>query len=320
VQHAENPPKKYEDIYPIDFETRDWRALWQALREVIEHWIGEGVEIFRVDNPHTKPFAFWEWLIAAVHREHPRVIFLAEAFTRPRVMHRLAKLGFSQSYTYFTWRETKAELTEYFTELALSSSREYFRPNCWPNTPDILPHHLRNAPLEAFRIRFLLAATLAANYGIYGPAFELGENRPRDDASEEYLASEKYELKSWDVASATSLGPLIARVNAIRHEHPALQSDWSLAFHGTDNDMLLCWSKRAGDDRILVAVNLDPVNVQSGWVTLDLGELGLDGAHEITVHDLLTGERYPWWGARNFVMLDPRRAAGHVFAVTRGHA
>ena len=320
VQYAENPPKKYEDIYPIDFETRDWRALWQTLREVIEHWIGEGVEIFRVDNPHTKPFAFWEWLIAAVRREHPRVIFLAEAFTRPRVMHRLAKLGFSQSYTYFTWRETKAELTEYFTELATSPAREYFRPNCWPNTPDILPHHLRNAPLEAFRIRLVLAATLAANYGIYGPAFELGENRPRDDESEEYLSSEKYELKRWNVDRPTSLAPFITRVNAIRHHHPALQSDWSLAFHGTDNDMLMCWSKRAGDDRILVAVNLDPGNVQSGWVTLDLGALGLDGAHEITVHDLLSGERYPWWGGgRNFLMLDPRKAPAHIFAVTPGH-
>ena len=320
VQYAENPPKKYEDIYPIDFETRDWRALWQTLREVIEHWIGEGVEIFRVDNPHTKPFAFWEWLIAAVRREHPRVIFLAEAFTRPRVMHRLAKLGFSQSYTYFTWRETKAELTEYFTELATSPAREYFRPNCWPNTPDILPHHLRNAPLEAFRIRLVLAATLAANYGIYGPAFELGENSPRDDASEEYLASEKYELKRWDVDRPTSLAPLITRLNAIRHEHPALQSDGSLAFHGTDNDTLMCWSKRAGEDCILVAVNLDPRNVQTGWVTLDLAALGLEGVHEITVHDLLSGERYPWRGARNFLMLDPRRAPAHVFAVTRGHA
>jgi starch synthase (maltosyl-transferring) len=319
VQYAENPPKKYEDIYPIDFETRDWRALWQALREVIEHWIGEGVEIFRVDNPHTKPFAFWEWLIAAVRREHPRVIFLAEAFTRPRVMHRLAKLGFSQSYTYFTWRETKAHLTEYFTELALSSSREYFRPNCWPNTPDILPQHLRDAPLEAFATRLVLAATLAANYGIYGPAFELGENRPRDDVSDEYLASEKYEVKRWDFERAGNLAPLITRVNAIRHAHPALQSDWSLAFHGTDNDALMCYSKVAGEDRILVAVNLDPANVQSGWVTLDLGQLGLEGAQEITVEDLLTGERYPWWGTRNFLMLDPRKTPAHVLSVTRGH-
>jgi starch synthase (maltosyl-transferring) len=247
------------------------------------------------------------------------VIFLAEAFTRPRVMHRLAKLGFSQSYTYFTWRETKAELTEYFTELALSSSREYFRPNCWPNTPDILPQHLRNAPPEAFAIRLVLAATLAANYGIYGPAFELGENRPRDDVSDEYLASEKYEVKRWDIEGAGGLAPLITRVNAIRHAHPALQSDWSLAFHGTDNDALMCYSKAAGADRVLVAVNLDAANVQSGWVTLDLEALGLEGAQEITVEDLLTGERYPWWGTRNFLMLDPRKAPAHVFSVTRGH-
>ncbi len=320
VQFAENPPKKYEDIYPIDFDTRDWRALWQTLREVVEFWIGEGVEIFRVDNPHTKPFAFWEWLIAGVRREHPRVIFLAEAFTRPRVTHRLAKLGFTQSYTYFTWRVTKSELTEYFTELARSPSREYFRPNCWPNTPDILPHHLRHAPPGLFAVRLTLAATLAASYGIYGPAFELGENRPRDDVSEEYLASEKYEIKRWDVDRPASLAPFIARVNAIRHEHPALQSDWSLAFHRTDNDMLLCYSKRAGDDRILVAVNLDATAVQSGWVEVDLAALGLEDLTAYTAHDLVSGERYPWWGSRNFVMLDPRRAAAHIFAVTPGHA
>jgi starch synthase (maltosyl-transferring) len=319
VQFAENPPKKYEDIYPIDFDTRDWRGLWQALRDVVEFWIGEGVEIFRVDNPHTKPFVFWEWLIAGVRREHPRVIFLAEAFTRPRVMHRLAKLGFTQSYTYFTWRTTKAELTEYFTELALSPSREYFRPNCWPNTPDILPHHLRNAPREMFAIRLVLAATLAASYGIYGPAFELAENRPRDDASEEYLESEKYEVKRWNADHPASLAPLVSKVNAVRHAHPALQSDWSLAFHPTDNEQLLCYSKRAGDDRILVAVNLDPANVQSGWVSIDLAELGIAEFGPYAAEDLLTGERYPWWGPRNFLMLDPRRGPAHVFCVTPGH-
>ena len=319
VQFAENPPKKYEDIYPIDFDTRDWRALWQTLREVVEFWIGEGVEVFRVDNPHTKPFAFWEWLIAGVRREHPRVIFLAEAFTRPRVMHRLAKLGFTQSYTYFTWRSTKAELTEYFTELALSPSREYFRPNCWPNTPDILAHHLRGAPREMFAIRLALAATLAASYGIYGPAFELGENRPRDEASEEYLESEKYEIKRWNVDDPASLAPLAAKLNAIRHAHPALQSDWSLAFHPTDNGELMCYSKRAGDDRILVAVNLDPANVQSGWVSVDVAALGIPESGPYTVEDLLTGERYPWWGVRNFLMLDPRRGPAHVFSVAPGH-
>ena len=317
IQYAENPPKKYEDIYPIDFDTRDWRALWQTLREVFEFWIGEGVEIFRVDNPHTKPFAFWEWLIASIRKEHPRTIFLAEAFTRPAVMHRLAKLGFTQSYTYFTWRWSKAELTEYFTELCLTPEREYFRPNCWPNTPDILPKPMRGAPLEAFALRYVLAATLAANCGIYGPAYELGENTPRDAESEEYLESEKYELKHWDL-SRPNITPLIARVNALRHAHPALQSDWSLAFHATDNEQLLCYSKRSGEDRILVVANLDPVNPQSGWILVDLAALGLaEGAW--TVEDLLTGERYPWWGGRNFVMLDPKRAPAHVLAATPGH-
>jgi starch synthase (maltosyl-transferring) len=315
VQYAENPPKKYEDIYPIDFDTRDWRGLWQALHDVVAFWAREGIEIFRVDNPHTKPFAFWEWLIAEIRREHPNTIFLSEAFTRPRVMHRLAKLGFSQSYTYFTWRVTKAELTEYFSELAQSESREYFRPNCWPNTPDILPYHLQNAGLAMFRLRLALAATLAANYGIYGPAYELGENRPRDAGSEEYLDSEKYEIKNWDLKHPDSLAPFIAKVNAIRHAHPALQSDWSLAFHATDNEQLLCYSKRAGDDCILVALNLDPQHVQSGWVTLDLEALGLAENAGFSVRDELSGERYGWRGARNFVLLDPARAPAHVFSV-----
>jgi starch synthase (maltosyl-transferring) len=315
VQYAENPPKKYEDIYPIDFDTADWKALWQALREVIEFWIAQGVQIFRVDNPHTKPFGFWEWLIAGIRREDPQVIFLSEAFTRPKVMHRLAKLGFTQSYTYFTWRVTKAELVEYFTELTQTKAREYFRPNCWPNTPDILPYHLQNAGLAAFRVRLVLAATLAANYGIYGPAYELGENRPRDAKSEEYLASEKYEIKRWDVDRAGSLAPFIAKVNTVRHSHPALQSDRSLAFHPTDNDQLLAYSKRAGADTILVAVNLDPDHLQSGWVTLDLDALGLAPDASLRVDDLLSGESYPWRGARNFVMLDPRKAPAHIFAV-----
>ena len=316
IQYAENPPKKYEDIYPIDFETRDWRALWQALRDVVAYWGREGVEIFRVDNPHTKPFAFWEWLIAEIRAEFPRAIFLSEAFTRPRAMHRLAKLGFSQSYTYFTWRVTGAELTEYFTELAQDDSREYFRPNCWPNTPDILPYHLQGAPLAAFRIRAVLAATLAANYGMYGPAFELGENRPRDPGeSEEYLDSEKYEIKRWDFSRAESLVALVTRLNAIRKAHAALKSDWSLAFHPTDNPQLLCYSKRAGADRVLVAVNLDPQAVQAGWVELDLEALGLEPGQAFTVADELSGASYPWRGARNFVMLDPQRASAHVFSI-----
>jgi starch synthase (maltosyl-transferring) len=315
IQYAENPPKKYEDIYPIDFDTPDWKALWIELRGVFDFWMAQGVEIFRVDNPHTKPFNFWEWVIAEIRREHPRVILLSEAFTRPRVMHRLAKLGFTQSYTYFTWRTTKEELIEYFTQLTREDSREYFRPNVWPNTPDILPYHLRNAGLAMFRTRLVLAATLAANYGIYGPAYELGENRPRDAKSEEYLASEKYEIKQWDLSSEASLAPFIAKVNAIRHQHPALQSDWSLAFHPTDNPQLLCYSKRAGGDCILVAVNLDPHNVQSGWATLDLAQLGLPDGVNFRVEDLLAGEAYPWRGPHNFVMLDPRRAPAHIFAI-----
>jgi len=317
IQFAENPPKKYEDIYPIDFETGDWRALWQALRDVVAYWAREGVEIFRVDNPHTKPFAFWEWLIAEIHAEYPRAIFLSEAFTRPHVMHRLAKLGFTQSYTYFTWRVTREELTEYFTELTQDASREYFRPNCWPNTPDILPYHLQDAPLPAFRIRHVLAATLAANYGIYGPAFELGENRPRDRGeSEEYLDSEKYEIKHWDLARAAPMVALITTLNALRKKHPALQSDWSLAFHATDNPQLLCYSKRAGDDRILVAVNLDPHGVQAGWITLDLEALGLGADEPFTVADALGAASYPWRGTRNFVMLDPAKQPAHVFVVS----
>ena len=316
VQYAENPPKKYEDIYPIDFDTPDWVALWQALHDVIAFWAREGVEMFRVDNPHTKPFAFWEWVIAEIRREHPRAIFLSEAFTRPRVMHRLAKLGFSQSYTYFTWRVTKEELTEYFTELTQEDSREYFRPNCWPNTPDILPYHLQNAGVPMFRLRLLLAATLAANYGIYGPAYELAENRPRDPGtSEEYLDSEKYEVKHWDRKRADSLAPFITKVNAIRNSHAALQSDWSLAFHPCDNEQLLCYSKRAGNDCVLVAANLDPARTQAGFVTLDLEALGLAPDAAFTVRDELNGESYPWRGARNFVMLDPQKTPAHVFSI-----
>ncbi|MEO7742329.1 MAG: alpha-1,4-glucan--maltose-1-phosphate maltosyltransferase [Usitatibacter sp.] len=315
IQYAENPPKKYQDIYPLDFDTPAWRSLWQALRDVFLHWVREGVAIFRVDNPHTKPFPFWEWVIAEVKRDHPDVLFLAEAFTRPHVMHRLAKLGFTQSYTYFTWRTTKAELVEYFTELSADDSREYFRPNCWPNTPDILPYHLQNAGLATFRIRLVLAATLAASYGMYGPAFELGDNRPREPQSEEYLDSEKYQLRHWDRERPDSLAPLVARLNAFRRDHPAMQTDWSLVFHPTDNDSLLAYSKRQGDDRVLVVVNLDPHNVQSGFVNVAMEKLGLDVGVAYGVDDMLSGTRHTWYGSRNFVSLDPARAAAHVFAI-----
>ncbi len=315
IQYAENPPKKYQDIYPLDFDTPEWKSLWHALRDVFLFWIREGVCLFRVDNPHTKPFAFWEWVIGEIKREHPDVLFLSEAFTRPHVMHRLAKLGFTQSYTYFTWRGGKQELTEYFTELARSDSREYFRPNCWPNTPDILPYHLQNAGLPMFRIRLALAATLAASYGLYGPAYELGDNRPREPHSEEYLDSEKYQLRHWDLRRPESLAPLVTRLNTFRRRHAALQSDWSLAFHPTENAALIAYSKRQGDDRVLVVVNLDPHQVQSGYVNVDMAALGLDPGVAYSVSDALTGETYTWYGSRNFVILDPARAPAHVFAL-----
>ncbi len=317
VQYAENPPKKYQDIFPFHFESPDGQALWRELHEVIEFWIDQGVRLFRVDNPHTKPFAFWEQVIADIKREHPDVLFLAEAFTRPKVMHRLAKLGFSQSYTYFTWRNTKAELTAYFTELSQGPGREYFRPNCWPNTPDILHEYLQRGGAPAFRVRLVLAATLAANYGIYGPAFELMEHIPREPGAEEYLNSEKYEIRHWYLERADSLAPLIARVNRIRQVNPALQGDWSLHFHPVDNDALICYSKTAAaqDNAVVVVVNLDPHFAQSGWVALDLSVLGLDADASFQVHDLLSGARYPWQGSRNFVRLDPAATPAHILEV-----
>ncbi len=316
IQYAENPPKKYQDIYPLDFDTPAWQSLWHALRDVFHFWIAQGVQLFRVDNPHTKPFPFWEWVIAEVKRDHPDVLFLAEAFTRPHVMHRLAKLGFTQSYTYFTWRGSKAELTEYFTGLAQGESREYFRPNCWPNTPDILPYHLQNAGLGMFRIRLVLAATLAASYGVYGPAFELGENRPREPGSEEYLDSEKYQLRHWDRDRPDSLAPLMTRLNELRRGHRAMQSNTSLVFHPVDNDALLAYSKRDGDDRVLVVVNLDPQAVQAGFVNVDLEALGLEPGTAYGVRDALSGATYTWHGSRNYLRLDPAHAPAHIFALT----
>ena len=319
IQYAENPPKKYQDIYPFNFESEDWGALWRELASVFAFWIGEGVRIFRVDNPHTKPFGFWEWAIGRIKRDHPDVLFLSEAFTRPKVMHRLAKVGFTQSYTYFTWRNTKRELTEYFTELTSGPGRDYFRPNCWPNTPDILPEHLQTGGRPAFMARVVLAATLAANYGIYGPAYELLEHAPREAGSEEYLDSEKYELRHWDLARADSLSSFIARVNAARRDNPALQSDAGLRFVPIDNDEMICYAKvdPASDNTVLVVVNLDPHHTQSGWVTLDLADLGIDADHPFQVHDLLTDARYQWSSARNFVLLDPARVPAHVFVVRR---
>jgi starch synthase (maltosyl-transferring) len=322
VQYAENPPKKYQDIYPLDFETESWRELWLELKRVTDFWLAQGVRIFRVDNPHTKPFAMWEWLIGEVKRTHPETIFLAEAFTRPRIMHRLAKLGFTQSYTYFTWRNTKQELTEYLTELSQDGSREYFRPNLWPNTPDILPEFLQFGGRPAFLLRAALAATLGANYGIYGPAFELMEHQPREPGSEEYLDSEKYQIRQWDLDRPDSLTDYLARLNRIRRDNPALQRDWSLRFHAVDNDMLLCFSKShqvAPDEVnvIVVVANLDPYHPQSGWIELPLAQLGIDPDSAYQAHDLLSDARYLWQGPRNFVRLEPDAAPVHILRLRR---
>jgi len=319
IRYAENPPKRYQDIYPLDFETRSWRELWDELRRVTMFWIDHGVRIFRVDNPHTKPFRFWEWLIPSVKAEYPDVIFLAEAFTRPKVMYRLAKLGFSQSYTYFTWRNTKWELTEYFTELTQTDAREFFRPSLWPNTPDILHEYLQTGGRPAFLARLVLAATLGASYGIYGPAFELCESKPLEQGSEEYLSSEKYEIRRWDLDRADSLREVIAIVNRARRENPALQRTPGLRFHPVDNDQLIAYSKATADraNVVLVVVNLDPHHVQSGWVELPLTDLGIDGERPFQVHDLLTQARYLWQGPRNFVSLDPQVLPAHLLRVRR---
>ncbi|MEO6964265.1 MAG: alpha-1,4-glucan--maltose-1-phosphate maltosyltransferase, partial [Acidobacteriaceae bacterium] len=315
IQYAENPPKKYQDIYPLDFETEDWRALWTELKSVIDYWIEQGVLIFRVDNPHTKSFPFWKWVIAQTKAAHPEVIFLAEAFTRPKVMYRLAKLGFTQSYTYFTWRNTKEELTEYLEELTQSEVVEFFRPNFWPNTPDILHEELQQGGRPAFLARFVLAATLASNYGIYGPPFELCVNTPIRPGSEEYLDSEKYQLQHWDIDEPQNLRTLIARVNQIRRSHPALQSNRGLRFHSTNQPFLLCYSKTDPEkrDAILVVVNLHHQDPQAGWVDLDLAALGISPGNTFAVQDLLTDNRYSWNGARNFVQLEAGQS--HIFHI-----
>ncbi|HEX2237609.1 MAG TPA: alpha-1,4-glucan--maltose-1-phosphate maltosyltransferase [Gammaproteobacteria bacterium] len=314
VQYAENPPKKYEDIFPLDFETPDWRALWEELKSVFLFWIEQGVHIFRVDNPHTKPFRFWEWLISGIKQDHPDVLFLSEAFTRPKIMYQLAKLGFSQSYTYFTWRNNRRDLTEYFAELTQTEVRDFFRPSLWPNTPDILHEYLQTGGRPAFIIRFILAATLGANYGIYGPAFELYEHRPRERGSEEYLNSEKYQIREWDIDRPDSLRSLIARVNRIRQQSRALQADWRLKFHSTNNDQLIAYSKTTEDldNIILVVVNLDPYHPQSGWLHLPSEEFGLSPQAPFQAHDLLTGARYTWQGAHHFIALNPYGQPAHI--------
>jgi starch synthase (maltosyl-transferring) len=305
IKYAENPPKKYQDIYPFDFENEDWRGLWRALLDVTRYWIDRGVRILRVDNPHTKTFGFWAWLIDEVHARHPDVVFLAEAFTRPTPMRYLAKEGFSQSYTYFTWRNTKQELTEYFTELTQTHVREYLRPNLFANTPDILHAYLQRGGRPAFEARLLLAATLGATYGIYS-GFEVCENRAVAPGSEEYADSEKYEFKKRDWARAGNIAELVREVNRIRRTHAALHFNDTLRFHETDNPEIIAYSKRTADEEIYVVVNLDPHHMQHGFV-----DLAID-ADAFVVRDLLDDTEYTWHRGLNYIRFDPEIRQGHI--------
>ncbi len=323
VQFAENPPKRYEDILPIDFETEEWESLWTELKNVFLFWIDKGVKIFRVDNPHTKAFLFWDWAIDSIRKDHPDTVFLAEAFTRPKVMARLAKGGYSQSYTYFTWRNTKHDLQEYLTELTTTELAEYMRPNFWPNTPDILHEELQQHGRPMFLIRMVLAATLSSNYGMYGPAYELCENVPVMEGKEEYLHSEKYEIKAWDMDRPGNIRAEITAVNHIRRENPALQQTRNVTFvridagGGNEHDMLIGYVKRSDDDRnvILTVVNLDPYKTHGGWLRFPLEQFGLSFDHRFRVEDLLSGRSYEWEGEWNFVSLNPGSTPAHIFNV-----
>lgn len=317
IQYAENPPKKYQDIYPFDFECDDFQALWDELLRVTLHWVGHGIKIFRVDNPHTKPFPFWEWLISEVKKRDPDVLFLAEAFTRPKVMNRLGKLGFTQSYTYFTWRNDPYSIREYYTSLTTEPLVDFFRPNAWPNTPDILPTYLQTDARAAHIVRAVLAATLSSNWGVYGPAFELMDTRPAAPGKEEYLDSEKYQTRQWDMNNPNSLSDLLARLNRIRKENQALQRDRGLTFHNVDNGNIVCFSKVWNESRIIVVANTDPYNMQWGNLALNLDAMGLSPHEPFQVHDLLTDARYIWQGWHPVVGLDPGATPVHVLAVRK---
>ncbi len=316
IQYAENPPKKYQDVYPFDFDSVDWRAMWDALRDVFIFWAERGVRVFRVDNPHTKSLPFWEWCLREVSTQFPDSIFLSEAFTRPKLMYALTKGGFSQSYTYFTWRTTKHDIEAYCNEIARAPVADYFRPNFWPTTPDIFPEHLVHGGRAAFIARVIMAGTLSSSYGIYGPAYELMEHEQRSGV-EELAKNEKYQLRAWNLDHPDSLRPVIARLNQIRRAHPALHDMRSLRFHKSDNDLLLAYSKRRGDSVVLVVVNLDPYHTHRGWLELDLEALGVDADRSFQVHDLLSGARFTWYGPRNFVELAPDQMPAHIFEVRR---
>ncbi len=318
IQYAENPPKKYEDILPLNFETDAWKSLWEELRGVVMYWIEQGIRIFRVDNPHTKALHFWQWLIGEVHSEYPDVIFLSEAFTRPKVMQRLAKSGFSQSYTYFTWRNTKYELQKYMLQLTGTETAEYLRPNFWPNTPDILPEYLQFGGRAAFIVRLVLAATLSSNYGIYGPAFELCEARGLQ-GREEYLDSEKFEIKDWDLDRPGNIKAVIERINRIRRENFSLQQTRDICFLETDNENLMAYVKTAARDSntTLTVVNLDPNHTQSGWVKIPLDVMDIPERQTYLMHDLLGGGHYIWSGDWNYIELDPRIIPAHIFGIRK---
>lgn len=318
IQYAENPPKKYQDVVPINFETIAWEELWEELKSVVLFWAEKGVRIFRVDNPHTKPFGFWEWLIRETRAEYPDLIFLAEAFTRPKVMHRLAKVGFSQSYTYFTWRNTKKEIEHYVSELSNTGAAHFFRPNFWPNTPDILPEILQFGGRQAFITRAVLASTLSSNYGIYGPLFELciGEALP---GTEEYLHSEKYEIRNFDRERKGHIREIIARINAIRRDNPALQRTHNVVFLPVENQFLLAFAKMDVDsgNTVVVVVNLDLHHTQSGWIHLPADGIDLPEDQSFLVHDLLSEDRFVWSGRTNFVELNPHALPAHIFRLRK---
>ena len=314
IQYAENPPKKYQDIYPVYFETEDWQNLWLELKRVLLVWADWGVKIVRVDNPHTKPFGFWEWVIAEVKKHHPDMLFLSEAFTKPKVMQQLAKVGFAHSYTYYTWRNTKAELQQYLTELTAGDMKHYFRPNFWPTTHDINPGILQSGHEPQFLIRYFLAATISSNYGIYGPSFELMEHVPVPN-KEEFLNSEKYEIRLWDWERTNKLTYLISLTNRIRRENPALQQTNNLTICTVNDDYLMAYLKVAADNRLLTVVNTDAYTRRAGLVQVPIWQLGIGPNQPYTMHDLLTGNRYTWRGEWNFVELDPYIMPMHLFRV-----
>jgi starch synthase (maltosyl-transferring) len=317
IKYAENPPKKYQDIYPLNFHCDDWENLWTEMLSVVQFWIDKGIKIFRVDNPHTKPVSFWEWLIGEIQKDHPETIFLAEAFTRPKMMQALGKAGFTQSYTYFTWRETKWELMEYVYELTKGEMRNYYRANFWPNTPDILPFHLQNAKPAAFKMRAALAATLSTSWGMYS-GYELCENEPLE-GREEYLDSEKYQLKERNWDKKGHIKAFIYRLNKIRRENPAFKEYANIEFIPSDNDEVIAYYKFTDDlsNIVICVVNLDPENTQAGNIHLELGQMGIDAGMPFEVVDLMYDETYEWRDSTNFVSLDPNTKPVHLLKLVR---